>query len=62
MTAQILGIPVLVPSNMRPNNTFTGTKLSSNFNLKDPVPFTKKHDVIYILVCTTESCNKDYVG
>ena len=24
---------------------FNGTELSSNFNVKDPVPFTEKHDV-----------------
>ena len=47
---------------MKPNIAFTGTKLSSNFNLKDPVPFTEKHDVIYRSVCATESCNEDYVG
>ena len=46
---------------MTPNIVFTGTKLSSNFNVKDPVPRTKKHDVIYRSVCVTESCNKDYV-
>ena len=47
---------------MKPNIIFTGTKLSSNFNVKDPAPFTKKHDVIYRSVCVTESCNEDYVG
>ena len=46
---------------MTPNIVFTGTKLSSNFNVKDPVPRTKKHDVIYRSVCVTESCNKNYV-
>ena len=25
--------------------TYSGTKLSSNFNVKNPVPFTEKHDV-----------------
>ena len=47
---------------MKPNIVFTGTKLPSNFNVKDPVPFTEKHDVIYRSVCATESCNEDYVG
>ena len=51
-----------LPNNVNPNIVFTGTKLSSNFNLIDPVPFTKKHDVIYRSVCATESCNEDYVG
>ena len=51
-----------LPNNVKPNIVFIGTKLSSNFNVKDPVPFTEKHDVIYRPVCATESCNDDYVG
>ena len=42
---------------MKPNIVFTGAKLSSNFNVKDPVPFTEKHDVIYRSLYATESCN-----
>ena len=38
------------------------SKLSSNFNVKDPVPFTEKPDIIYRLVCATERCNENYVG
>ena len=49
-------------NNMKPNIVFTGTKLSFNFNVKDPVSFTEKHDVIYRSVCATESCNDDCVG
>ena len=51
-----------LPNNVKPNIVFTGTKLSSNFNVIDPVPFTKKHDIIYRSICATESCNEDYVG
>ena len=51
-----------LPNNMKPNIVFTGTKLSPNFNAKDPAPFTKKHDVIYKSVCATGSCNEDYIG
>ena len=47
---------------MKPNTVFTGTKLSSNFNVKDPIPFTEKHNVIYRPVCATENCNDDYMG
>ena len=49
-----------LPNNVTLNIVFTGTKLSSNFNVKDPVPFTEKHAVIYRSVCATESCNEDY--
>ena len=47
---------------MKPNIVFTGTKLSPNFHIKDAVPFTEKHDVIYKSVCATGSCNEDYIG
>ena len=50
------------PNNVRPIIVFTGTKLSSNFNVKDPEPFTEKHDVMYRSVCVTENCNEGYVG
>ena len=52
----------LLPNKVKPNIVFTGTKLSSSFNVKDLAPFTEKHDVIYRSVCATESCNEDYVG
>ena len=51
-----------LPNNVKPNIVFTGTKLSSNFNVKDPLLFTEKHDVIYRSVCATERCNENYVG
>ena len=44
-------------NNVKPNIVFTGTKLSSNFNVKDPVPFTEKYDVIYRSVCATMLVN-----
>ena len=47
---------------MKPNTFFTGTKVSFNFNVKDPVAFMEKYDIIYRSVFATESCNKDYVG
>ena len=52
----------LLPSKVKPYIVFTGAKLSSNFNVKNPLPFTKKHDVIYRSVCVTENCNEDFVG
>ena len=45
---------------MKSNIVFSGTKLSSSFNVKDSVPFTEKQVVIYRSVCATESCNEDY--
>ena len=53
---------ITLPNNVKPNIVLTGTKPSSNFNVKDPVPFIENHDVIYRPVFATESCNEDYVG
>ena len=36
----------LLPNKVNPNIAFTGTKFSFNFNVKHPVQFTEKHDVI----------------
>ena len=47
---------------MKSNIVFTDTKLSSKFNVHDPVPFTKKHYGIYWSGCVTENCNEDYAG
>ena len=47
---------------MKPNIVLTDTKLSSNFNVKDPVLFTEKYDIIYRSVCATGNRNEDYVG
>ena len=51
-----------LPNIVKPNIVFIGTKLSSDFNVKDPAPFTVKHDVIYRSVYATKRCNEDYVG
>ena len=51
-----------LPHKVKPKIVFIGTKLSSNFNVKHPVPFAEKHDIIYRSVCATEICNVDYVG
>ena len=47
---------------MKPIIVFTGAKLSGNFHVKDPAPFTEKYGIIYRSVCATKSCNEDYVG
>ena len=49
------------PKIVNANNVFTRTKFSTNFNIKDPVSFTDKHDIIYRSVCATVNCNEDYV-
>ena len=38
----------LLPSNIKLQVSFTGTKLSSRFNIKEKTKFEYKHDVIYL--------------
>ena len=51
-----------LPNNVKPNIIFTGTKPSPNFNVKDTVSSTEKHDVTYKSVCPTENYKEDYAG
>ena len=39
---------------------YTGTKLSSNFQLKDKKKFGHKHDSVYYVKCP--ECQEDYIG
>jgi hypothetical protein len=50
------------PPEVKLNIIYTGTKLSSNFSLKDQIPFEEKHDVVYKSVCPVENCHHSYVG
>lgn len=47
---------------MKPNIVFTGTKRWSNFDVKDPVRFTKKNDTIYKSFCAAKNSNEDDVS
>ena len=42
--------------------TFTGQKLSTQFNAKDRTKFEHKHDVIYFGKCPEQSCTDNYLG
>ena len=54
-------IQQIIPNNVKPRITYTGTK----FQMKD---FTKnhkhehKHDLIYYSKCPELNCDKDYLG
>jgi len=41
---------------------YTGTKLSSNFNVKDSTNAIHKHDLVYLGSCPEESCDCSYIG
>ena len=48
-----------LPSNVKADIVYTGSKLSCKFNLKDKTPFEEHHDLLYRAVCTTDNCTKD---
>ena len=39
---------------------YTGTKLGSNFQIKDKTEFNLKHDLVYYVKCP--ECQEDYIG
>ena len=41
---------------------FTGTKLSSNFNIKDKTKIEHEHNLVYKVQCPAENCRETYVG
>lgn len=41
---------------------YTGTKLSSKFNIKDRTQIKHQNDVIYKIKCPEENCNATYIG
>ena len=51
-----------LPSNVKVDIVYTGSKLSCKFNLKDKTPFEEQHDLFYRAVCATDNCTEDYVG
>ena len=42
--------------------TFTGEKLSTQFNVKDRTEFEHKHDVIYFGKCPEQNCSDNHLG
>ena len=41
---------------------YSGTKLSSKFQLKDQTKNDHQHAVVYYAKCPEEQCTKDYTG
>ena len=40
---------------------YTGRKLNSCFNIKDPTKF-KQHDIVCLSNCPDPNCNGNYIG
>ena len=48
--------------NIKMEVIYTGTKLGSQFNIKDPILKRHKHDIIYHTFCPEDNYNEDYIG
>ena len=51
----------LLPSNIKVQVSFTDSKLSPCFNVKDKTKFERRHDVIYLGTCPKTTCNDNYL-
>ena len=49
-----------LPNNIETKVVYTGTKLCSNFQIKEKTKFDHKHDLVYYVKCT--ECQEDYIG
>ena len=50
-----------LPNNVKTQVTFTGQKLSTQFNVKDRTKFEHKYDVIYFGKCPEQKCTDNYL-
>ena len=49
-----------LPNTIKTKVVYTGTKLGSNFQIKDKTKFDHKHDLVYNTKCP--ECQEDYIG
>ena len=49
-------------NNVKTQVTFTGQKLSTQFNVEDRTEFEHKHDIIYLGKCPEQNCTDNYLG
>ena len=52
----------LLPQCIVPKVVFTGSKLSSKFQVKDRTIFSHNHDIIYHGNCPENGCHENYIG
>ena len=52
----------VLPCNVKTCTAYSGTKLSSKFQLKDQTKKDHQHDVVYYAKCPEEQCTEDYTG
>ena len=51
-----------IPSSMKTCITYEGTKLSTQFPVKDRTKFEHRHNIEYFRRCHNVTCNETYVG
>ena len=52
----------VLPCNIKICIAYSGTKLSSSFQLKDQTKKDHQHDVVYYAKCPEEQCTEGYTG
>ena len=52
----------VLPCNPKTYAAYSGTKLSSKFQLRDQTKKDHQHDVVYYETCPEEQCTEDYTG
>ena len=52
----------VLPCTVKTLTAYSGTKLSSEFQLKDHTKKDHQHDVVYYAKCPEEQCTEDYTG
>ena len=50
----------ILPNKQKATLVCTGTKLGSNFNIKDTTEKEHKHELVYSVKCPEETCNETY--
>ena len=51
-----------IPSNVKTCIPYEGTKLSTQFPVKDGTKFEHRDNIVYFSRCPNVTCNKTYVG
>ena len=52
----------IIPSNVKTCITCEGTKLSTQFTVKDRAKFEHRHNIAYFSHCPNVTCNETHVG
>ena len=55
-------ISKLMPREIKTPLAYTGTKLSTCFNVKNQRKFEQQHDVLYYADCPNEKCRENYIS